>query len=715
MGTTLHKDLTGADLHVGKLHAETHVVAGTDPLVLAESQVTDLTTDLSGKVETDDARLSDARAPTAHTHLLAAGATDVTATAAELNALDGITSTVTELNYTDGVTSAIQTQLDAKIAKSLMSAKGSVITASGANTPVELVVGTDGKVLTAQADGSVAWETPAAGGSSGDVVGLQAQLNGVRPFAAPVTTVTVDVPGSIDATGATDVYTALQTFISGVADGTLINFPAAGIYRISHTVELFARHNLIIDGNGCTLKYTTVTGTTQEYSLWHDSSAGGSDIWIRNFVLIGSSPYPGVYTAGTSPTGGEGQHGVAIMSDRFEVSGCTMSALWGDGVYVCGGISDVWIHDNHVISAGRQGVSVINGSDILIERNAFDVSGWSTFDIEANLITDASSNVTFRNNIAETWGDWAFVSIGSTVGGPIDRVVVDGNTITGDSIRAKVGNAFPYRMSRITFTNNTGATTVAGDCLAFSGVDGLTVADNIQPITSGVLVGTDSCTEVSLPSAGGGGDMLKSTYDTNNDGKVNAAAAADAVPWSGVSSKPTLGTAAAKNIPATGNAAATEVVYGSDTRLTNARTPSAHTHLLAAGATDVTATAAELNQLDGIKPAPLAPTGATYTPATGAQTVALDVSAGNMHVVTGHASGTAITFTVTGATNNQPFVVSILQGGTTVSTIAAWFATVRWAGGTAPTLTATLNKRDTFGFIRTGANTYDGFVIGQNA
>src|SRR5690606_37493209 len=38
----------------------------------------------------------------------------LTATAAELNALDGITATVTELNYTDGVTSAIQTQLDAK-------------------------------------------------------------------------------------------------------------------------------------------------------------------------------------------------------------------------------------------------------------------------------------------------------------------------------------------------------------------------------------------------------------------------------------------------------------------------------------------------------------------------------------------------------------------------------------------------------------------------
>ena len=40
----------------------------------------------------------------------------VTATASELNVLDGITATVTELNYVDGVTSAIQTQLDAKAA-----------------------------------------------------------------------------------------------------------------------------------------------------------------------------------------------------------------------------------------------------------------------------------------------------------------------------------------------------------------------------------------------------------------------------------------------------------------------------------------------------------------------------------------------------------------------------------------------------------------------
>lgn len=65
----------------------------------------------------------------------------------------------------------LATDLAAKIPKSLMTAKGSIIVASGVDTPAEIVVGTDGKVLTAQADGTVAWETPAAGGGTGDVVG----------------------------------------------------------------------------------------------------------------------------------------------------------------------------------------------------------------------------------------------------------------------------------------------------------------------------------------------------------------------------------------------------------------------------------------------------------------------------------------------------------------------------------------------------------------
>lgn len=56
--------------------------------------------------------------------------------------------------------------------------------------------------------------------------------------------------------------------------------------------------------------------------------------------------------------------------------------------------------------------------------------------------------------------------------------------------------------------------------------------------------------------------------------------------------KPILGTAATKNIPATGNASVSEVVYGSDTRLSDTRTPASHnnsahseTYITASGVT----------------------------------------------------------------------------------------------------------------------------------
>jgi len=58
----------------------------------------------------------------------------VTATATELNILDGATLTTAELNYVDGVTSAIQTQLDAKGTVSSLSDLSITATASELNT-----------------------------------------------------------------------------------------------------------------------------------------------------------------------------------------------------------------------------------------------------------------------------------------------------------------------------------------------------------------------------------------------------------------------------------------------------------------------------------------------------------------------------------------------------------------------------------------------------
>jgi hypothetical protein len=86
----------------------------------------------------------------------------ITATTAELNVLDGITATTAELNHTDGVTSNIQTQLNDKAPLTpAVDAKTSAYT---------LVVGDRGKVLTA--NGTFSITVPASVFSAGDRVDI---------------------------------------------------------------------------------------------------------------------------------------------------------------------------------------------------------------------------------------------------------------------------------------------------------------------------------------------------------------------------------------------------------------------------------------------------------------------------------------------------------------------------------------------------------------
>ena len=94
--------------------------------------------------------------------------TDLTATAAELNILDGVTATTAELNFSDGVTSAIQTQVDAQIPKNTVTTSQDLIVADGASSVTRLGVGTDDQVLSV-VDGEVAWAD--AGGGSRTLLG----------------------------------------------------------------------------------------------------------------------------------------------------------------------------------------------------------------------------------------------------------------------------------------------------------------------------------------------------------------------------------------------------------------------------------------------------------------------------------------------------------------------------------------------------------------
>lgn len=100
----------------------------------------------------------------------------------------------------------------------------------------------------------------------------------------------------------------------------------------------------------------------------------------------------------------------------------------------------------------------------------------------------------------------------------------------------------------------------------------------------------------------------------------------------------------------------------------------------------------------------------SYTPA-GAATATLNVTTGGIHAITMPAGN--ITIAISNEAVGQCFMIEITQDGTGSRTVT-WFSTITWANGSAPTLTTTGAKTDTFGFRVTSADNYYGYIVGQN-
>ena len=124
----------------------------------------------------------------------------------------------TEIGYLDGVTSGIQTQLDSKIAKSLVDAKGDILVGSADNTVARLAIGTDGYLLTADAASTngVKWAAapvslPSQTGSSGKYLTTDGTSASWGTLIVPITTGTATVSAN---TATTVDTTALSAFTS---------------------------------------------------------------------------------------------------------------------------------------------------------------------------------------------------------------------------------------------------------------------------------------------------------------------------------------------------------------------------------------------------------------------------------------------------------------------------------------------------------------------
>jgi hypothetical protein len=86
----------------------------------------------------------------------------------------------------------------------------------------------------------------------------------------------------------------------------------------------------------------------------------------------------------------------------------------------------------------------------------------------------------------------------------------------------------------------------------------------------------------------------------------------------------------------------------------------------------------------------------------------LDLSFGTLQTAT-LTSGTPCTFTMPTSTAGKSFVLMLKQP-VSGSTTTATFTGVKWSGGTAPVITATLGRMDILSFFADGTNWYGSFI-----
>ena len=337
---------------------------------------------------------------------------------------------------------------------------------------------------------------------------------GTRPFAAPVTTRTVSVPSSIDSSGATNAGTALQSFINSQPNGTVINFKAGGVYRLSRGLNIANRHHLVLVGNGAVLR--AAGSNTLNAASPIVIEGANSDIVVRGFRIEGNNPDTGT---AIYHNGAEGQQGIALYGGtRIEIAGNIIRKTWGDAVYANEKIATnswvdgLWVHANTITTIGRSAFTINGAKNVLLERNDIDQIGGMVMNIEPDLSSQGAINVTFRSNTVGVWGMTPvftshFVACANNKVAP--GAVIRGITVTGNLVTEGAPNSTntnnagglstwigKNRTSNITFTNNSTTKAGRGAVFVFEHIDGLTVTGNTQPLTSGALMSISDSTGV---------------------------------------------------------------------------------------------------------------------------------------------------------------------------------------------------------------------------
>ena len=251
----------------------------------------------------------------------------VTATTAEINKLDGLTATTAELNYTDGVTSNIQTQLNAK-------APIASPTFTGTSTVPSLVLGSGSTVTSIKDEDNMA-------SNSNTALATQQSIKAyVDNSALDLTAVTTDIDPNTDnandlgsaAKRWQDLYLSGGVYLGGTTSANFLDDYEKGTFTLN------------VPGSLLTALQGSVTGYYAEYvkigrvvhvfgqiigsSIFIDSGTSPGYIILGGGCLPFSTSAQGISTAGddtfTGVVGDGSGYGLTSAGSRI----ASVSAAW---------------------------------------------------------------------------------------------------------------------------------------------------------------------------------------------------------------------------------------------------------------------------------------------------------------------------------------------------------------------------------------------------
>ena len=293
----------------------------------------------------------------------------------------------------------------------------------------------------------------------------------------------IQVPASIDATGASDVTAALQSFLTSVPSGSTVGFHG-GQYRIDGQADRWGVLHLAGRGLTLDLQGGRLFRTTRINIPFILVDGGGTGFAIRNGTVEGYHPEAGGANAYLGSY--SSNYGISIGGiSNVEIGpNLTIQRFGGDAVYLNQGAGHwadgVRIHHSTLQLVGRNGVSWTDGArNVVVDFNTVADTGLYAFDIEPNGLAGlnienvrVSDNVIYRYTTSSAWAPLLFAATGSA---SYERTVeFSRNTIHGQPLR--VGAYRNANADYLTVMNNTSDT--AGGFLEFTGVTNLSYSAN---------------------------------------------------------------------------------------------------------------------------------------------------------------------------------------------------------------------------------------------